>query len=35
MVPRMVASELSGRRLDPNPEDIIRTVGNPPKTKGQ
>ena len=32
---RMVASELSGRRLDPNAEDIIRTVGNPPKAKGQ
>jgi hypothetical protein len=32
---RMVASALSGRRLDPAPEDIIRTVGNPPKTNGQ
>jgi hypothetical protein len=32
---RMVAGELSGRRLDPSPEDIIRTVGNPPKSKGQ
>jgi len=32
---RMVASELSGRRLDPAPDDIIRTVGTPPKMKGQ
>jgi hypothetical protein len=32
---RMIASELSGRRLDPAPEDIIRTVGNPPPIKGQ
>jgi hypothetical protein len=32
---RMVASELSGRRLEPSAEDIIRTVGNPPPMKGQ
>jgi von Willebrand factor type A domain len=32
---RLVASELSGRRLEPTSEDIIRTVGNPPVTKGQ
>ena len=30
---RMVASELSGRRLEPAPEDILRTVGTPPKTQ--
>ena len=32
---RMVASELLGRRLEPSPEEIIRTVGNPPKRTGQ
>jgi hypothetical protein len=32
---RMVASELSGRRLEPAPEDIIRTVGKPPQMRGQ
>jgi hypothetical protein len=32
---RMVASELLGRRLEPAPEEIIRTVGNPPPMKGQ
>ena len=32
---RMVASELSGRRLEPAPDEIIRTVGNPPPMKGQ
>jgi hypothetical protein len=32
---RMVASELSGRRLEPAPEEIIRTVGSPPPMKGQ
>jgi hypothetical protein len=32
---RMVASELMGRRLDPTPDEIIRTVGNPPRIKGQ
>jgi von Willebrand factor type A domain len=32
---RMVAGELLGRRLDPVPEEIIRTVGSPPKMKGQ
>lgn len=29
LMTRMVASELSGHRLDPRPEDIIRTVGRP------
>ncbi len=32
---RMVAGELSGRRLEPAPDDIIRTVGSPPPMKGQ
>lgn len=32
---RMIASELLGRRLAPAAEDIIRTVGNPPKMQGQ
>ena len=32
---RMVASELSARRLEAAPDDIIRTVGSPPKMKGQ
>ncbi len=32
---RMIASELLGRRLEPAPDEIIRTVGNPPKTQGQ
>jgi hypothetical protein len=32
---RMISSELLGRRLDPAPENIIRTVGNPPKMQSQ
>jgi hypothetical protein len=28
---RMIAGELSGKRLDPDPKDVIRTVGQPPK----
>ena len=32
---RMVAAELSGRRLEPTRDEIIRTVGNPPPMKGQ
>jgi hypothetical protein len=32
---RMIASELLGRRLEPAAEDIVRTVGNPPKMQGQ
>jgi hypothetical protein len=32
---RMVAGELAGRHLDPLPDEILRTVGNPPRTNGQ
>jgi hypothetical protein len=32
---RMIASELSGQRLEPNPADILRTVGTRPKSKQQ
>jgi hypothetical protein len=30
---RMVASELSGRRLKPAAEEILRTVGTPPNVQ--
>jgi len=30
LVVRMLAAELSGRRIDPNPADVIRTVGKRP-----
>ena len=32
---RMVAGELAGRHLDPLPDEVLRTVGNPPRTNGQ
>jgi hypothetical protein len=32
---RMIAGELSGRRLEPAPDEILRTVGNPPRARGQ
>jgi hypothetical protein len=32
---RMIADELSGRRTEPAPDEVLRTVGNPPRTKGQ
>jgi hypothetical protein len=28
LVIRMIASELSGQRIDPSPSEILRTVGN-------
>jgi hypothetical protein len=32
---RMIASELSGHRIDPKPGDILRTVGRPINTSGK
>jgi hypothetical protein len=32
---RMIADELSGRRLEPTREEILRTVGSPPRMNGQ
>jgi hypothetical protein len=29
---RMIADELSGRRVQPTPEEIVLTVGRPPRT---
>ena len=32
---RMVSAELAGRNNEPAPEDILRTVGRPPKSGRQ
>jgi hypothetical protein len=32
---RMIADELSGRRVEPAPADILRTVGSPPRVQRQ
>jgi hypothetical protein len=29
---RMISAELEGRHLEPRPDEILRTVGNPPET---
>jgi hypothetical protein len=31
---RMIAGELSGQRLEPQRDEVIRTVGNPPRANG-
>jgi hypothetical protein len=32
---RMISAELAGKRLDANPEEILRTVGRPPRASRQ